>query len=92
MVAEMLICFDVMLDLLAGHTLGLGGEIENVLGYLQLLRQDDQRADQLENVVVGQRAHVRLHAEIEARVQLIASDLGKVVTLGIEEERLDQRL
>ena len=67
-----------------------------------LIGRRHQAADQLDQVVghvreaagearVGERAHAGAQLQAEARVELVAADLGEVVALGVEEQRAHER-
>ena len=93
-VPEMLVLVEVVPDRLARHRLSLGRVVLDllVLGDAEHLRQADQLLDQLDDVVVGQHAVVEIHLQPESRVELVAADARQVVALGVEEQRVQQRL
>ncbi len=64
----------------------------DVVDFAAPVAQIDQRLDDGENVLLAQDAHGVGGVEIEAHVHLDAADRGKVVALGVEEQRIEHRL
>ena len=95
-VAEVLVLVEVLGDGLARHAHGLSRVVLDldlaVLGDAEALGQRNQLAHQREDVVLGQRAGLDVDIETEPRVQLVAPDAREVVTLGVEEQLVQQRL
>src|SRR2546429_9942623 len=58
--------------------------------YTTLFRSRDQLAHELQDVVVRERAGVDVDVEAQARVELVATDAGQVVALGVEEQLVEQ--
>ena len=54
--------------------------------------QIDERADDRDDVVAAQHAHRVGRVKIKTHVHLHAADRGKIVSLGIEEQRAEHRL
>lgn len=91
----MLVLIQVLLDGLARHRLRLGRVVLDLdlrlLGHAEQLGQRDELLDQGQDVVVGQGARLEVDVEVETRVQLVATDAGEVVALGVEEQLVEQR-
>ncbi len=67
-------------------------EVVDVVDLALAIAQIDQRADHREDVLLAQRAHGVLGGKIEPHVHLHAADRGKIIALGIEEQRVEHGL
>ena len=94
-VAEVLVLVQVILDGLARAAERLRGVVLEVL--VELLgdaedgRQRDQLLDQLDDVVVRERADVEIDVQAQAAVELVATHAREVVALRVEEQLVQQR-
>ena len=93
-VAEVLVLVEVVLNGLARHRHRLGRVVLDllVLREAEEARQRDQLADELDDVVVREDARLLVDRKPQALVQLVAADLGEVVALRVEEQRVQQVL
>ena len=67
-------------------------EMIDVVDIALAVAQVDQRLDDRENVLLAQRAMGVRRIEFETHVHLHPADRGKIVALGIEEQRLEHGL
>ena len=67
-------------------------EVIDVVDLAAAVAQRHQRLDDRQDVLLAQRALRVGGVKVEAHVHLDAADRGKVVALGVEEERLEHRL
>src|SRR2546429_9934 len=89
-VAEVLVLVELSADRIAREHDRVGREVLRLGIDAELVRQLDQLADEREDVRSRQNADVVGHVDLEPLVQLVAADLGQVVALRVEEERLEQ--
>ena len=98
--AEVLVLVEVVGDRLAREADGLGRVVLDRLAVLELarlrdaqqLRERDELLDQLDDVVLGERALLERLVQVQARVQLVAADAREVVALRVEEQLVQQVL
>ena len=92
---------ELLLDQLANCSNATVAEVVDVVGATVAVIERDQLLDDLEDIAGKQHAHVHtggvaraVAAQLtlpEVLIQLVASDLGKVVAARVEEQRLEQR-
>jgi hypothetical protein len=81
----------LVLDQLAHGPHAAVPEMVDVVDLADAVLQLDQIAHHLEDVLAAQRALLQRHLELELVVQLQAADLRQIVTLGIEEQVVEER-
>ena len=89
-VAEVLVLVELAADGVTREADRVGRVILRVLGDAEGLRQLDEPLDEGDDVLRRQDARALGHVDAEALVQLVPADLGQVVALGVEEERVQQ--
>src|SRR6476646_2881983 len=89
-VAEVLVLVELGRDRCARHRDRVGGEVLRLLVDAEGVRQRDELADEGEDVLRRQHAGALGDAHAQALVELVAADLGQVVALRIEEQRLQE--
>src|SRR5581483_8017041 len=81
---------ELLLDKLADRADAAVAEVVDVVGVALAVVQLDDAADDLVQVVVGQRALLHRDVEAELAVQLVAADLREVVAPEVEEQALHE--
>ena len=89
-VPEVLVLVELAADRVTREADRLGREVLRVLGHAELRRQVDESLDEGEDVLRREDPRSLRHVDVEPLVQLVAADLGQVVALGVEEERVQE--
>src|SRR6059058_994963 len=89
-VAEVLVLVEVAADRIAREHDRVGGKVLRLEIDTELHRQLDELADEREDVLGRQDARALLDVHLEPLIELVAADLGQVVALRVEEQRLEQ--
>jgi hypothetical protein len=85
-VAEVLVLVELGPDRLARQSDCVGRVVLRVLGDAEVLRQVDEPADERDDVRRREDARVLRDVDLEALVELVATDLRQVVALRVEEQ------
>ena len=87
----MFVLVELASDLVGARDLAAGvGEVARLRIDTEHDRQAHNAAHELDQVAVGEHTGVRVYVELEARVQLVATNACQVVALRIKEEGVEQ--